>query len=90
MSKMARILLVEDNEMNRDMISRRLQRRGFEILFAEDGELGIIEAQKELPDLIQCAIDEGNIVKSFLICKEYINVNFQEELDKTRSYFAHL
>ncbi|MBN2121423.1 MAG: nucleotidyltransferase family protein [Candidatus Omnitrophica bacterium] len=46
--------------------------------------------EKELPDLIQCAIDDGNIVKSFLICREYINVNSQEELDKTISYFAHL
>jgi len=49
---MARILLVEDNEMNRDMISRRLQRRGFDILFAEDGAQSIAMAQSELPDLI--------------------------------------
>ncbi len=49
---MARILLVEDNEMNRDMISRRLQRRGFDILFAEDGAQSIDKAQSELPDLI--------------------------------------
>jgi len=49
---MARILLVEDNEMNRDMITRRLQRRGFEILHAENGEQGIAEAQRESPDLI--------------------------------------
>ena len=46
--------------------------------------------EKELPDLIQCAIDDGSVVKSFLICKDYINVNSQEELDKTRSYFSHL
>ncbi|MFC1514868.1 nucleotidyltransferase family protein [Candidatus Omnitrophota bacterium] len=46
--------------------------------------------EKELPDLIQCAIDEGHIVRSFIICRHYINVNSQEELDKTRSYFAHL
>ncbi len=46
--------------------------------------------EKELPDLIQCAIDNGKIVKSFVICEEYINVNSQEELDKARSYFAHL
>ena len=38
---MARILLVEDNEMNRDMLSRRLARRGFEVLLAEDGEEAI-------------------------------------------------
>ncbi|MCI0534582.1 MAG: response regulator [Verrucomicrobiales bacterium] len=49
---MARILLVEDNEMNRDMLSRRLERRGFQILLATDGEQGIAMAEKEKPDLI--------------------------------------
>jgi CheY-like chemotaxis protein len=49
---MSRILLVEDNEMNRDMLSRRLQRRGFEILMATDGEEGIQVANAEHPDLI--------------------------------------
>jgi CheY-like chemotaxis protein len=49
---MSRILIVEDNEMNRDMLSRRLQRRGYEILFAMDGEAGVHTATKELPDLI--------------------------------------
>jgi CheY-like chemotaxis protein len=49
---MARILLVEDNEMNRDMLSRRLQRRGFDVLIAIDGQSGIAKAQAELPDLI--------------------------------------
>lgn len=46
--------------------------------------------EKELPDLIQCAIDEGEIVKTFSICQEYINVNSEEELRKANSYFAHL
>ncbi len=49
---MARILLVEDNEMNRDMLSRRLQRRGYEVLIAVDGHSGIEMAQSEAPDLI--------------------------------------
>ncbi len=49
---MPRILLVEDNEMNRDMLSRRLQRRGYEVLIAVDGQLGVEMAQAELPDLI--------------------------------------
>ncbi|HJQ26646.1 MAG TPA: response regulator [Blastocatellia bacterium] len=49
---MARILLVEDNEMNRDMLSRRLQRRGFEVLIAVNGEDGIRMARDEKPDLI--------------------------------------
>ena len=47
-----RILLVEDNEANRDMLSRRLLRRGYEILIAVDGREGIEMAAKEHPDLI--------------------------------------
>ncbi len=49
---MPRILLVEDNEENRDALSRRLQRRGFEILVAGDGKLGVKMARDEKPDLI--------------------------------------
>ena len=49
---MPRLLYVEDNEMNRDMLSRRLQRRGYEVLIAEDGEQGVILAAAEKPDLI--------------------------------------
>ena len=50
---MPRILPVEDNEMNRDMLSRRLQRRGYEVLIAEDGERGVaMAAAAERPDLI--------------------------------------
>lgn len=49
---MARILLVEDNEMNRDMLSRRLMRRGYDVLLAVDGAVGLAMAQENLPDLI--------------------------------------
>ena len=49
---MAKILIVEDNEMNRDMLSRRLNRRGYEIVMAVDGEEGITAAKAENPDLI--------------------------------------
>ena len=49
---MPRVLYVEDNEMNRDMLSRRLQRRGFEVLIAGDGEQGVTLAAAEKPDLI--------------------------------------
>jgi CheY-like chemotaxis protein len=47
-----KILLVEDNEMNRDMLSRRLERKGFTVLLAVDGQQGIALAQQERPDLI--------------------------------------
>lgn len=46
------VLLVEDNEMNRDMLSRRLVRRGYEILIAVDGQMGVDLAVAQLPDLI--------------------------------------
>lgn len=49
---MSKILLVEDNEMNRDMLSRRLQRRGYEIVIAVDGKQGVAMANSENPDLI--------------------------------------
>ena len=49
---MAKILIVEDNEMNRDMLSRRLIRRGYEVVMAIDGEQGIAVARSECPDLI--------------------------------------
>lgn len=49
---MPRILLVEDNEMNRDMLSRRLQRKGYSVLIAVDGEQGLAMTLSEIPDLI--------------------------------------
>jgi two-component system, cell cycle response regulator DivK len=49
---MAKILLVEDNEMNRDMLSRRLERKGYQIIIAVDGSQGVAMAHSENPDLI--------------------------------------
>jgi CheY-like chemotaxis protein len=49
---MARILLVEDNEMNRDMLSRRLCKRGHDVVIAVDGQHGVDLAQSENPDII--------------------------------------
>ena len=49
---MPKVLLVEDNEMNRDMLSRRLIRRGFEVVVAVDGEQGVATATLERPDII--------------------------------------
>ena len=48
----AKILLVEDNEMNRDMLSRRLQRRGYEVVTAVDGESGLTMTKAEMPALV--------------------------------------
>lgn len=49
---MAKILVVEDNELNRDMLTRRLQRRGYETLVAEDGVQGLEAARQSRPNLI--------------------------------------
>ena len=49
---MPKILLVEDNEMNRDMLTRRLERRGFQVVSAVDGRAGITMGEQEAPDLI--------------------------------------
>jgi CheY-like chemotaxis protein len=49
---MAKILIVEDNEMNRDVLLRRLTRRGFEVVIAVDGLEGVAAAERERPDLI--------------------------------------
>ncbi len=49
---MAKILLIEDNEMNRDMLSRRLTRRGYEVTIAIDGRQGVDMAASDKPDLI--------------------------------------
>ncbi len=49
---MAKILLVEDNEMNWDMLSRRLGRRGYEVVVAVDGQQGVTMSRSEMPDLI--------------------------------------
>jgi two-component system, cell cycle response regulator DivK len=58
---MAKILLVEDNEMNRDMLGRRLQRQGFTICFAVDGPSGIEMAASEQPDLILMDVALGDM-----------------------------
>ena len=49
---MTKILLVEDNEMNRDMLSRRLERKGYQVVLAVDGQSGVEMARSEAPDLV--------------------------------------
>jgi CheY-like chemotaxis protein len=49
---MTKILLVEDNEMNRDMLSRRLERKGYQVVLAVDGQAGVEMAVSEAPDLV--------------------------------------
>ena len=56
-----KILLVEDNEMNRDMLGRRLQRHGFDVCFAVDGPTGVETAAAEIPDLILMDVALGDM-----------------------------
>ncbi len=58
---MTKILLVEDNEMNRDMLGRRLQRHGFAVCFAVDGPSGVRLAAEETPDLILMDVALGDM-----------------------------
>jgi CheY-like chemotaxis protein len=58
---MTKILLVEDNEMNRDMLGRRLQRSGYTVCFAVDGPSGVSLASQEMPDLILMDVALGEM-----------------------------
>jgi CheY-like chemotaxis protein len=58
---MTKILLVEDNEMNRDMLTRRLARHGFEVCCAPDGPTGVRMAQEEMPELILMDVALGEM-----------------------------
>ena len=58
---MTKILLVEDNEMNRDMLGRRLTRHGFQVVFAIDGASGVAMARSEMPDLILMDVALGEM-----------------------------
>lgn len=58
---MAKILIVEDNEMNRDMLTRRLQRQGFEVVSAIDGPAGVAMAASARPDLILMDVALGEM-----------------------------
>ena len=58
---MTKILIVEDNEMNRDMLSRRLTRKGYEIVMAEDGALGLQAIKDSAPDVVLMDIGLPNM-----------------------------
>jgi CheY-like chemotaxis protein len=58
---MTKLLLVEDNEMNRDMLGRRLQRHGYTMCFAVDGAEGVAKAHSEMPDLILMDVALGEM-----------------------------
>ena len=70
---MKKILLVEDNEMNKDMLSRRLIKKGYEVVFAMDGQEAIDMAQSETPDVI--LMDMGLPIKDGLQATKEIKEN---------------
>ena len=72
---MTKILLVEDNELNRDMLSRRLERKGFQVVTAVDGQHGLFKVQTEMPDLILMdmnlpVIDGWETTRQLKACQE--------------------
>ena len=78
---MKKILLVEDNEMNKDMLSRRLIKKGYEVVFAMDGQEAIDMAQSETPDVI--LMDMGLPVKDGLQATKEIKENGRMDLQWT-------
>ena len=72
---MTKILLVEDNEMNKDMLSRRLIKKGYDIIFAMDGQEAIDMAKSEMPDII--LMDMGLPVKDGLEATREIKADEQ-------------
>ena len=58
---MTKILIVEDNELNRDMLARRLERKGYQVLCAVDGPAGIAMAASEMPDIILMDVALGEM-----------------------------
>jgi len=88
---MIRILLVEDNELNRDMLARRLKRRGFDVMTAPDGEEALVMTRQHMPDIPVLALtahamigDRERALESG--CDEYETkpVDFQRLLQKIK------
>ncbi len=57
--------------------------------YIDDTPINQIRGEKELPDLIQYAVDRGHMIKSFFICDRYLNINYPEEIEMANSSFAH-
>ena len=74
-----RLLLVEDNEMNRDMLSRRLRRAGFETILAEDGEQALVRVAEDRPDLVLLDMNLP-LIDSWTVCER---VKTDESLNAT-------
>lgn len=84
---MARILLVEDNDMNRDMLSRRLARRGYQVSVALDGQEGIDQAKETKPDLI--LMDMSLPVKDGWVATAELKANAETKLIPIIGLSAH-
>ena len=84
---MTRLLLVEDNEMNRDMLTRRLKRKGFEIDAAGDGEQALVMIQKSMPDLV--LMDMNLPIKNGWITCQEIRANPNTEKLPVIALTAH-
>jgi dTDP-glucose pyrophosphorylase len=78
------------NPLNNLMGTGNILFRNEILSYIEGAPINQKRGEKELPDLIQCAVDDGKVVKSYNLCERYINVNSSVELEEAASYFAHL
>jgi len=78
------------NPMNKWMGTGNCVFKNKLLSYIDETPINQARGEKELPDLIQCAIDDGNIIKSFRICDVYVNVNSRTELAAAESCFAHM
>lgn len=69
---MTRVLIVEDNEMNRDMLTRRLERKGFSIVTAEDGEAALLAINTSQPDIVLMDMNLP-VLSGWATCRELRN-----------------
>ena len=89
-SQIYRLIEKPSKPMNNIMGTGNCIFRGEVFSYIKQTPINQKRGERELPDLIQCAIDEGNPVKSFVICDNYVNVNAPEEIKNAESHFAHL
>lgn len=84
-----RLIEKPKNSMNNIMGTGNCLFRNEILFYIPQTPINQKRGEKELVDLIQCAIDDGHLVKSFAICDQYFNVNSEKEIKEAESYFAH-
>ncbi|MBU3918528.1 nucleotidyltransferase family protein [Patescibacteria group bacterium] len=88
-NRILRLIEKPDNPMNNMMGTGNCIFKNEIFSYISQTPINQKRGEKELPDLIQCVIDGGKIVKSFIICDKYFNLNLKEDIEDAQSYFAH-